>query len=92
MLVTARQAGAHDFGGLIAVQSTVTLLSSIVSHAMRLTASSELVAVRGDHNKLQSALQVIAWSTVTGGLVLTAACAVLAGWLATIVLAWRNCT
>lgn len=42
MLIAARALGPKEFGALVTVQATVTLLSSIVSYAMRLTTTSEL--------------------------------------------------
>ncbi len=87
MLIVARLLGAHDFGGLVAVQGTVTLLSSLVSYAMRLTASSEFAAARHDHARLQGALAVVTWTTFVGAAILTVVCAALSGWLAETVLA-----
>jgi O-antigen/teichoic acid export membrane protein len=88
MLIAARALGPQDFGGLVAVQGTVTLLSSIVAYAMRLTATSELAAAaRIDRDTLNRALSVIVWSTTAGALILAALGAALAGPIAEHVLA-----
>jgi EPS I polysaccharide export inner membrane protein EpsE len=88
MLIAARLLGPLDFGGLVAVQGTVTLLSSIVAYAMRLTATSELAAAaRIDRDTLNRALSVIVWSTTAGALILAALGAALAGPIADHVLA-----